>query len=228
MDLLDGSSVARAPIGQTWTKSGMSPLVASLWPFVAELAEPVILLDLRADSAFANPAFDDRWHRPGAAALAVLCTESSNVTVPLVNRDGGAEVQPATIRLLRDTTGHAGVLVATIGQIAVAPSRALAELHQLVTRIGQRLGELVNADTGGDSGDPMVVERLSALSDRELEILRHVVAGKRINTTAHLLYVSEHTVRNHLKRVYRKLGVHSLGELRERLGNHTIPAGRTR
>ena len=40
-------------------------------------------------------------------------------------------------------------------------------------------------------------------------------------TTARALFLSEHTVRNYVKRSYCKLGVHSLGELRERIGSIT-------
>ena len=54
-----------------------------------------------------------------------------------------------------------------------------------------------------------------SLSLREQEILRLVVEGKRVSTMAERLFLSEHTIRNHLKHVYRKMGVHSASELRE-------------
>ena len=37
-----------------------------------------------------------------------------------------------------------------------------------------------------------------------------------------LLEVSEHTVRNHLKSIFRKLGVHSQAELVDRLHNTSV------
>jgi DNA-binding CsgD family transcriptional regulator len=55
------------------------------------------------------------------------------------------------------------------------------------------------------------------LSAREREIMQMVLHGKRVSTVAAALFLSENTVRNHLKRVYRKLGVASIGELRERV-----------
>jgi DNA-binding CsgD family transcriptional regulator len=55
------------------------------------------------------------------------------------------------------------------------------------------------------------------LSARERAILRGLLEGKRTTTIAREFFLSEHTVRNHLKRIYRKAGVHSLGELRENL-----------
>jgi PAS domain S-box-containing protein len=57
------------------------------------------------------------------------------------------------------------------------------------------------------------------LSRREQEVLHNVLDGKRVGTIASELFLSENTVRNHLKRIYRKLGVASLGELREYCSN---------
>ncbi len=59
------------------------------------------------------------------------------------------------------------------------------------------------------------VSRIATMSERERTILRGLIDGKRTATMARELFLSEHTVRNHLKRIYRKVGVHSLGELRE-------------
>jgi PAS domain S-box-containing protein len=73
-------------------------------------------------------------------------------------------------------------------------------------------------------GEPATSERRSCtagtrplLSARERQIMQLVLQGKRVSTIAESLYLSENTVRNHLKRVYRKLGVSSIGELRERV-----------
>lgn len=52
----------------------------------------------------------------------------------------------------------------------------------------------------------------SLLSDREIEILRLVAKGLSFETVSELLGISEHTVVTHVKKVYRKLTVHSRGE----------------
>jgi DNA-binding CsgD family transcriptional regulator len=68
------------------------------------------------------------------------------------------------------------------------------------------------------STDQLAFERaIHELSSRERAILRGLLEGKRTATIAREFFLSEHTVRNHLKRIYRKAGVHSLGELRENL-----------
>jgi len=46
-----------------------------------------------------------------------------------------------------------------------------------------------------------------ALSRRELQVLQLVAAGADISSIGRQLLLSPHTVRNHLKGVYRKLGV---------------------
>ncbi len=47
------------------------------------------------------------------------------------------------------------------------------------------------------------------LTQRELEILKGIVEGKTDRGVAESLFISEHTVRSHIKNLYRKLGVTS-------------------
>lgn len=51
------------------------------------------------------------------------------------------------------------------------------------------------------------------LSKREVEVVQNVVAGRAVRAIALELHLSAHTVRNHLKSAYRKLGVHSQAEV---------------
>jgi DNA-binding CsgD family transcriptional regulator len=57
---------------------------------------------------------------------------------------------------------------------------------------------------------------LSTLSTREWKVLQEILAGHRVPMIASRLSLSPHTVRNHLKAVFRKLDVHSQSELIER------------
>jgi DNA-binding NarL/FixJ family response regulator len=56
---------------------------------------------------------------------------------------------------------------------------------------------------------------VAALSRREIEITRRLVDNVRLPEIARAMHLSPHTVRNHLKSVFRKLGVHSQSELIE-------------
>ena len=62
----------------------------------------------------------------------------------------------------------------------------------------------------------------STLTSREREIVEHLCAGQRVGSMAKSLYISEHTVRNHLKHVFRKLGVSSQSELVDRISHSEL------
>lgn len=55
------------------------------------------------------------------------------------------------------------------------------------------------------------------LSPREREILSQLLTGQRVPTIARKLFISPHTVRNHLKSMYRKLEVSSQADLIEKI-----------
>jgi two-component system, NarL family, nitrate/nitrite response regulator NarL len=56
---------------------------------------------------------------------------------------------------------------------------------------------------------------IETLSPREREVLEHIVSGHRVPTIARDLFISPHTVRNHLKSIFQKIGVGSQVELVE-------------
>jgi DNA-binding CsgD family transcriptional regulator/PAS domain-containing protein len=60
-------------------------------------------------------------------------------------------------------------------------------------------------------------DQTASLTSREQEILEQILRGLRVATIATKMFLSEHTVRNHLKSIHRKLGMHSTAEIREAL-----------
>jgi two-component system nitrate/nitrite response regulator NarL len=74
----------------------------------------------------------------------------------------------------------------------------------MIAQIARRAASPAN----GHAGD--------TLTPREREIVSALSSGQRVGAIAGRLGVSEHTVRNHLKAVYRKLDVHSQVELLSR------------
>ncbi|MEW5723873.1 MAG: response regulator transcription factor [Thermodesulfobacteriota bacterium] len=58
-------------------------------------------------------------------------------------------------------------------------------------------------------GTPAADIRQEPLTRRELEVLQRLVLGDTDRKIAQSLFISEHTVRSHLKSLYRKLGVSS-------------------
>lgn len=51
--------------------------------------------------------------------------------------------------------------------------------------------------------------RVIGLSERESELLRHLVAGNDTRQLARLMFLSEHTVQDHLKSIFAKADVHN-------------------
>ncbi|MEY4512923.1 MAG: hypothetical protein RLZZ450_5045 [Pseudomonadota bacterium] len=62
-----------------------------------------------------------------------------------------------------------------------------------------------------DAGGPEI--SLDQLSKREREIVETLLSEGSVTGVANTLHISLHTVRNHLKSIFRKLGVHSQVEL---------------
>ena len=52
-----------------------------------------------------------------------------------------------------------------------------------------------------------------ALSSREMEVLAELLKGRSISRISDTLYISENTTKTHLKRIYKKLNVHSKQEI---------------
>jgi DNA-binding CsgD family transcriptional regulator/PAS domain-containing protein len=147
----------------------------------------------RADSSSFD--LDVRWDRfPGSRSIAasfLLCKELMTVESEL-------QARMMDLRILRDE------LNALLEVTKIDESSAFSrwQAHTTKTNETARIGPA-----------------RSELSRREQEVLHSVLDGKRVGTIATALFLSENTVRNHLKRIYRKLGVGSLGELREHCSN---------
>lgn len=56
-------------------------------------------------------------------------------------------------------------------------------------------------------------ERLSALTERERQVVEHLASGRQRREIAQTLVISPETVRTHIQRAMAKLGVHSQTEL---------------
>lgn len=86
--------------------------------------------------------------------------------------------------------------------------RALTDIAQTLERAGYPQGP---APAGGFR--LRSVPGLEALTQREREVLDALLSHQRPPQIAERLFISPHTVRNHLKSIYAKLGVHSQAEL---------------
>jgi DNA-binding NarL/FixJ family response regulator len=86
---------------------------------------------------------------------------------------------------------------------------AVEELVEAVAR-GLRRARLLQSR---NTVPPTSVAVWGMLSDRECEVVRGLYAGHSPQAIAESLSISQYTVRNHLRSIYSKLGVHSQREL---------------
>ncbi|HEU5082970.1 MAG TPA: LuxR C-terminal-related transcriptional regulator, partial [Acidimicrobiales bacterium] len=112
---------------------------------------------------------------------------------------------PDVLRYLE--AGAAAILseADALGTIATTVSTVDSDLC-VITRPVLRL-LLRHVHVGAQAGANR--ERLARLSPRELEIVEHLASGSDPARIAEALHVSVHTVRSHLKQIFRKLDVHS-------------------
>lgn len=144
----------------------------------------------------------------GVAGVQVICRHRSGRPLELA-------VSGVT---LRDAAGQpVGFLGVAVEIGAVDEPDAQGELRETASHLVQT-AELVQRAllTGGAApGDARLarVPGASALSRREREVLRRLGDGLRVSTIARELGIRPATVRNHLKSIYRKTGLHSQARL---------------
>jgi DNA-binding NarL/FixJ family response regulator len=116
------------------------------------------------------------------------------------------------------------------GLEATRASRAAGELKMLAGDLQERMQTLEEALQSPGRVRPGVIppaqplnpEILDKLSPREREIVLQLHTNKSVNEVAQSLFISVHTVRNHVKSAFKKLGVHSQTELLDLLRSDTL------
>ena len=129
-------------------------------------------------------------HYPASCVVVVASVEDDNELARAVR--GGARGylrRDCTSRELHDT-----VIAAARGESILAPSVA--------TRLLDELATMVKRSEQGSEG-------VGALSKREREVLSLVAEGLNNRAIAARLYISENTVKNHVRNIHEKLGVHT-------------------
>jgi DNA-binding NarL/FixJ family response regulator len=112
----------------------------------------------------------------------------------------------ATGYILKDSTAAdvvSCIRLLRAGGSPVSPVVARSVLRAIRNRMGGAGG---NTRPGGASPDN------NPLSARETEILQLLAKGMSFNEIGEILGISPHTVTAHIKKIYRKLAVHSRGE----------------
>jgi len=131
--------------------------------------------------------------------------------VPVLSVSGSTE-HGAVLAAVR--AGAAGYLVGPVSMVRLTDAVRRLAAGEAVYSPG--LAELVLEEHGRAAS---VVDRLT---EREADVLRSLVSGKGYKEIAYDLHISVDTVRSHIRKVYRKLQVHSAPEavaraIRERI-----------
>jgi DNA-binding NarL/FixJ family response regulator len=162
-------------------------------------------------------------HMPGNELLELLETGRA-VGVPIVIVTGDPSIESAVASLRGGAIDYV-IKPFEPRELVSAVSKAMERtgLKNEVTRSLALLNQVVHSVLGGDANDgaslpqaaPMRIETsaFEKLSNRERDVARMFADAKLPTEIARTLGLSENTVRNHLKAIYRKLGVHSQLEL---------------
>jgi len=126
---------------------------------------------------------------PGTVVLVLSAFDADEQIIEALEAGAGGY-------LLKDddpNTMLSAIHAASSGKLYLGPS--------LAKRVLQRLMK------GREHKAAMAQGGRSELTPREIEILRWLVEGKKIREVARALGISERTMRNHLRNIFRKLGV---------------------
>ena len=146
-----------------------------------------------------------------ASLLSVDGSGTVSTSLDLITPDRGR------VRTRLTISAYTSVNRARFALCLFAPEPALASSGASVTvldpsSIANGASHLRASDSA--SGDAM--PELARLTRREREVLAMLLDGRRVASISRSMYLSEHTVRNHLKAIFRKLGTHSQTELLDR------------
>lgn len=179
----------------------------------------VLLLDISMETKTAGLDLAESGDIPEHTAIVFVSARTDEDTMSRVQSIGpsGFVVKPFTAPQVL-----AAVRVA-LGRVSepTPPSREelleqLALAREVLSRIAQaleRAAPLLATPVEEHRSKLRDIVELGTLSPREREVLHALVSHKRPHAIARELFISPHTVRNHLKSIFVKLGVHSQTEL---------------
>lgn len=233
-------------------RNGMGTVVVPLQELLEAMSDGVLITDENGRCSYSNPALDNMVgtkacdpalddDAPGWISLQHqgdyrrLITRALNGRIPrrpqavslnLMSIGGEAVSTQAKIIPMHNGTGPSAALLwifsPTPGEVRVVQDPRRRELEDTMRRISEELGRIGLGSDGAISEPAPTHPDLDLLSRRERDVVTQLLHGHRVVSIAELLEVSEHTVRNHLKSIFRKLGVHSQAELVDRLHSTSV------
>ncbi len=216
-------SIGKSPWGVAqFDRLGDSPRFSDDEKAWLERIAPVVAGALRR-ALVAQPAASPALRGPG---ILVLDPEGRAVSA---TSEAAAWLEEIESSLARDTRGalpvpveanaYASSVRAAVDSSADSVPRARLRtstgvwllMHGSILQGTENLAVVIEPAKGGDVA-PLIVEAYG-LTQRELDVTRAIARGLGTAEIAEHLFVSPHTVRDHVKSVFEKVGVSSRGEL---------------
>ncbi len=201
--------VERVLVRAGYKVSGIAPSSERALALVAEHSPDLVLLDIGLRGGC---GLDLGRELAGRGVRFVYVSAHTD----LETLDRAPSTQPAgfVVKPFTDAQLLAAVKIGL--EVSDRQHRRERELLQRVANVLVEGGMVAPATTASSRTLP----ELSSLSSREWEVLRELLAHKRTPAIARKLHISPATVRNHLKSIFVKVGVHSQQELLERIVEH--------
>lgn len=233
-------------------RNGTGTVVVPLQELLEAMSDGVLITDENGQCTYSNRALDDLvgtkacdpamsddspgWiSLPHQGEYRRMITRSLNGRIPrrpqvvdwnLMSLDGEPIVTKTKIIPMHNGVGPSAALLWIFSpvpdQVRVVQDPRRRELEDAMRRISDELGRIGVSNNGTMVETAPTHPDLDLLSRRERDVVTHLLQGHRVVSIAELLEVSEHTVRNHLKSIFRKLGVHSQAELVDRLHSTSV------
>ena len=177
----------------------------------------VVIIDLAlvADPTLRRAVADAASARAIPLVYLTATADRSAVARALEGHAAACVVKPLVERQLISSVTFAA-LAARAGTALSATRRS--ELEQKLRDIAAIVNDVDTDAASAPAGRKTLTEQeetTSGLSTREKQIVDLLANGARVVTIARQLQLSPHTVRNHLKSVFRKLNLHGQHELYE-------------
>lgn len=163
-----------------------------------------------------------RWREWGEELLTAAAAIPSSVMTAQKTSEAMLEFSLRNLsRCIADVQELRQALCGSQPQVVEAPAMAMAPSPQVYASPKEERAVPLRSFSE-NLGRAMLPEDLCAglqqLSRREREVLRLLIANQKPQIIARTLFISLHTVRNHLRSIFDKLAVHSQTELLTRLG----------
>ncbi len=201
-----------------YTVAGIAATPEAALALVRSCSPTLITVDIALGSEKDGVELAAEFEEVCGAAIVFVTGHADQATVARVvsRRSAGFVVKPFSDAQLR-----ASISMAEVRGREAAPTGhegAVVQVDDAIRRLTTALSELRELGQATAPPPPVPVDpAFDTISPREWEVVRAIVRLHSVPEVAKALFISPHTVRNHLKSLYSKLDVESKLALAQRV-----------